>query len=298
MLRYALGLSLALVPMAAQAQKDDRPPVSSPARPDMKGDTDMDKDYDKGVDKKSETGAGSSKGDPNAMPAAMPDKVAPSAAGQQAALDDAEILSRLHHVNQLEVDAGKLAAQKGQLAQVKSYGQMMQKDHAKADQELTDFAKKNNIALHEPKALNADDQKMLDEQNQLGQKLGALTGADFDREYANAMLQGHSDVITMLEQSRSSAKASVKAFYDKLLPALRHHRDAAADIVAGIQVQANPTGTSGTGTSDDAMGKGTDVHGLGNSSGNSGHENAGKGTDEDKDNEQKSNGKAGDIGHP
>jgi len=317
MLRYALGFAFALgVPVAAQAQAD-RPPVSNPARPDMKQDKASKADKDATKPEKADKDSDYSKGtDASAMPATPADRDTASGK-QQAALDDAEILSRIHHVNQLEVDAGKLAAQNGQLAQVKSYGQMLQKDHAKADQELTDFAKKNKITLHEPHALNADDQQMLDEQNQLGQKLGALKGADFDREFANAMLQGHSDVITMLEQSRGSAKGAVKGFYDKLLPTLRHHRDMAADIVAGIEVQANPTGTSGTGTSDDdAMGKGTDVHGMsddaqksdsstakkkatGKSSGNSGHQNAGSGTDSDKDIEQQpAQGKAGDVGHP
>lgn len=228
MLRLALGFAFALgVPLAAHAD-DYQKPAQAPAA------AKADKAQDRGI----------------AQDAQAP--TAATGAQQQAALDDAEVLSRLHHINQLEIQAGKLAADKGQLQQVKSYGQMLQKDHAKADQDLTAFAKQHKIDVREPKALSDADRQDLADMDQLPQKLG--NSGDFDRAFADAMLQGHSDAIAMIEMAQKSAKADVKGFYGKLLPTLRHHRDQAADIVATIEVQGDQaTGTSGTADDDMKM---------------------------------------------
>src|SRR5512143_1631145 len=58
--------------------------------------------------------------------------------------DEVKIVAHLHHVNQTEIDAGKIA-QKNGTAHVKSYSDTLEKDHKSADADLTAFAKKHGL---------------------------------------------------------------------------------------------------------------------------------------------------------
>lgn len=89
-----------------------------------------------------------------------------------------------------EIELGKMAAQKGASAQVKRFGQMMVDDHTRAGNELKQVATTFNIP--EPTQLD-------DKHRDLQEKLSKLSGADFDREYMDAMVDGHQDVIDQLE---------------------------------------------------------------------------------------------------
>lgn len=89
-----------------------------------------------------------------------------------------------------EVRLGNLAAQRAASADVKAFGQMMVKDHAKANDELKQVASRLKV---EPTA-------QLDRKHQdLADRLSRLNGAAFDREYIAAMIQGHQDVLTQLQ---------------------------------------------------------------------------------------------------
>jgi len=84
-----------------------------------------------------------------------------------------------------EVQLGQLAQQRASNNQVKEFARMMVRDHTKANNELKQAAKGQNIQL--PTQL---DQKHQD----LMQRLQQLRGADFDREYMSAMVDGHMEV--------------------------------------------------------------------------------------------------------
>jgi putative membrane protein len=175
----------------------------------------------------------------------------PSDVGAQTgdvALTDIEVLSRLHHVNQQEIDLANAAMQKAQLPEVKNFAQMMIKDHQQADQDLQKFAQDHQMALRQPRAINQADATILSDDDQEAARLRAApAGADWDKLYANAMLQGHSDVIALVQQAKSMSKtAAVKGFYGKLIPVLDKHRDQAADIVATLQTQPQDTGAAGS----------------------------------------------------
>ena len=85
-----------------------------------------------------------------------------------------------------EVQLGRMASEKGSSADVKAFGQMMVKDHTQANDELKQVASRLNV---QPPA--DVDQKHKD----LANKLMKLQGAEFDREYVNAMVQGHQEVL-------------------------------------------------------------------------------------------------------
>jgi putative membrane protein len=89
-----------------------------------------------------------------------------------------------------EVELGRMALDKAANPDVKKFAQMMVDDHTKANEELTNFASQSNIPV--PSATD-------DKHNDLRDKLAQKTGADFDKDYMDAMVDGHKDVMDKLE---------------------------------------------------------------------------------------------------
>ena len=121
-----------------------------------------------------------------------------------------------------EVEMGRLAAQKGQNAEVKRFGQRMVTDHSKANTELKKLAGTKSIEL--PTAIGAEEKADVD-------KLSKLTGAEFDREYMSMMVEDHDkDVAEFQNQAQSGTDADIKAWAAKTLPVLQEHQKLAHDI--------------------------------------------------------------------
>ncbi len=115
----------------------------------------------------------------------------------------------------MEVMAGKLAADLSTNTNVKTLGEMMVKDHTKANDELKQWASKNAYTL--PAKLDADQQKKYDE-------LKAKKGVEFDRMYTDLMVADHQ--ITIADFKKEAAEGSettLKNFASKALPTLEHH---------------------------------------------------------------------------
>jgi putative membrane protein len=99
----------------------------------------------------------------------------------------------IHHVaiaNTAEIDLGKLAADRGMANEVKKFAQMMIDDHTASGDKLNALA--SDLKINAPGEL---DDKHIDQRD----KLAKQSGADFDREYASAMVDGHKDLIDQLE---------------------------------------------------------------------------------------------------
>lgn len=92
--------------------------------------------------------------------------------------------------NMAEVKLGELATTKAANADVKAFGRMMVQDHTKAGDELKQIAATQNITP--PADLDQKHRDLMD-------KLSKLQGAEFDREYINAMVDGHQDVLGKIE---------------------------------------------------------------------------------------------------
>ena len=93
--------------------------------------------------------------------------------------------------NTAEIKLGELAERRAQSQAVKEFAQMMVREHTKARNELTQAVKGNDIQA--PTQLDAKHQGLYD-------RLNALNGAEFDREYMAAMVEGHRDVKNMLDE--------------------------------------------------------------------------------------------------
>jgi len=115
----------------------------------------------------------------------------------------------------MEVELGRIAAQKGMSESVKQFGQRMVDDHSKANEELMSLATSKGMTL--PTALDEKHKKDVT-------KLSAMSGADFDRAYSRMMLSDHNkDVKEFEKQSTKGADPDIKAFAGKTLPTLQEH---------------------------------------------------------------------------
>jgi putative membrane protein len=126
---------------------------------------------------------------------------------------------------QMEVDLGKLAAEKASSDDVKKFGQTMVDDHSKANEELKSLASSKGVDL--TKAMDNAMKKSDSAKNKLEDK----SGADFDKAYMKDMVSDHEkDVKEFEEASKNAEDAELKAWAAKTLPTLQHHLDMAKDI--------------------------------------------------------------------
>lgn len=193
---------------------------SAPPPPDKPADKPMDRPADKPTNKAAKLGVG-----------------------------DVKIIAHLHHVNQMEIDLGKLA-QKSGTAVVKSYGETLEKDHQSADKDLTAFAKQHKLAAipADKPASDADRQEHKDMMQQMA-RLKMLKGAEFDRELLNMMVSGHDKELARIDVSISSASdTDLQNMLEAVKPVLQRHADQARDLQKGPQASADRPGSDRPGS--------------------------------------------------
>jgi putative membrane protein len=131
-----------------------------------------------------------------------------------AAQDDATFLNTAIGINLAEIQMGQLAQKNGSTAAVRDYGATLVKDHSANNQEAMALAKKMNIT-----AAN----KPSDQDQQMYQDLSAKKGADFDKSFAQEMVDGHQKAIQLFTDEANSASGDVKNFAQNTLPTLKSH---------------------------------------------------------------------------
>ncbi|MFL6256692.1 MAG: DUF4142 domain-containing protein [Pyrinomonadaceae bacterium] len=115
----------------------------------------------------------------------------------------------------MEVELGRVAAQKGASDEVRQFGQRMVDDHSKANEELMRIA--SSKGMTPPAALDAKHQAEM-------QKLSALSGEKFDKEYVKMMVKDHKkDVGEFQKEASGGMDADIKTFAASTLPTLREH---------------------------------------------------------------------------
>ena len=140
----------------------------------------------------------------------------------------------------MEVQLGKVAAEKGSHQRVKDFGKRMQADHSKANDQLKKIAAKKGVDL--PTEPSGEHKSTMD-------KLTKLSGAEFDREYMDAMVDDHKEDIEKFQTEADKGKdPDVKKFASDNLPVLKKHLELAQSTQK--QVKAEPKGESKSGSKD------------------------------------------------
>ena len=118
-----------------------------------------------------------------------------------------------------EVEAGKLAEEKGSAADVKAFGAMMVKDHTAANEKLTTIADAKKIEV-------STDAELMDKAKAM--ILDLRSAKSFDQAYANNQVKAHEATIEIFEDEiKNGDDPQLKEFATTTLPKLKAHLEQA-----------------------------------------------------------------------
>ena len=109
--------------------------------------------------------------------------------GSNVSAGDRDFVNDMLSDGMAEVELARLAKDRAASPDVKQFAQMMTEDHTKAGQQLKQVASTYAIP---------QDAKIDEKHKDLMDKLMKVRGADFDKEYMNAMVDGHEDAVRAL----------------------------------------------------------------------------------------------------
>ena len=152
----------------------------------------------------------------------------PAAHGQ--GITDAQIASIVVTANQVDIDAGKLAAARASNAQVKSFAQQMVTDHTGVNKAATELAAKLKVT---PEG-NSTSQSLKAGGEKNVARLEKLQGAAFDKAYVDQEVAYHQQVLEALDKTLipNASNAELKALLVKVRPAFVAHLSHAKSVQA------------------------------------------------------------------
>jgi putative membrane protein len=147
-----------------------------------------------------------------------------AAAAPTANKADQNFLKQAIQGNLAEVELGKLAQEKSMNDGVRSFGDMLVKDHSASNEKATDVASALGVtAPTEP----SKKQKMMYD------RLSKLSGSAFDRQFARMMVDDHQKDIKEFEKEAKSSNEQIAGFAKDTLPTLQKHLDTAKSLASG-----------------------------------------------------------------
>ncbi len=157
--------------------------------------------------------------------------VASSASAQKPT--DAQIAHIVVTANQVDIDAGKLAASKATNPEVKAFGEQMVKDHTGVNKQATDLAARLKLKPEDnptSQSLKAGGAKNIE-------TLKGLSGAAFDKAYISNEVTYHQAVLDALDKTLipSAQNAELKGLLEKVRPAFVAHLEHAKHIQSSLK---------------------------------------------------------------
>ena len=131
----------------------------------------------------------------------------------------------------LEVKLGELAKQKASNPTVQQFGDRMIADHTKANDQLKQIATQKGAIL--PTQLSRREESELEHMQK-------LSGADFDKAYADHMVKDHrKDIKEFQDAAKNAQDQDLKSFAQNTLPTLQQHEQMAEQMESSVK-QAQP----------------------------------------------------------
>ena len=141
-------------------------------------------------------------------------------------MGDAHFVKEAAQGGMAEVKLGQLAQEKGTNESVKKFGKRMADDHSKANDKLKVAASKENIPV--PANIGPKNQATYD-------RLSKLSGAAFDRAYAQDMVKDHQmDVSAFQKEADGGKNEAIKRFASETLPTLQDHLKEAKEMMKSV----------------------------------------------------------------
>ena len=146
--------------------------------------------------------------------------------------NDAQIASIVVTANQVDIDAGKLAASKTSNADVKTFAQQMVTDHTGVNKQATELVTRLKVTPED----NATSQSLKSGGDTNLATLKGLSGAAFDKAYIDHEVAYHQQVLDAVDKVLipSASNADLKALLVKVRPAFVAHLEHAKHVQASL----------------------------------------------------------------
>jgi putative membrane protein len=153
---------------------------------------------------------------------------APAAQG----INDAQIAHIVVTANQVDIDAGKLAASTATNAEVKAFGQQMATDHTGVNKAAVDLVTKLKVTPED----NATSKSLKSGGDKNVENLRTLKGAAFDKAYIDHEVAYHQAVLDALDKTLipNAKNEELKALLVKTRPAFVAHLEHAKMVAAKV----------------------------------------------------------------
>jgi putative membrane protein len=167
---------------------------------------------------------------------------APSSA--TSAISTPDYVQKQARGDMFEIEAGKLAQQKAQSTDIRSFGQMMVEDHTLSKSNMQAAMKAGNVKATAPKTLDS-------RLNQALEQLKNTPSNQFDQAYYQSQVQGHREMLALNQgYSQSGDNAALKEFSQQAIPVIENHlgmlqQMAANEAPPGAGAGSNARTTSG-----------------------------------------------------
>jgi putative membrane protein len=148
-------------------------------------------------------------------------------------ITDAQIAHIVVTANQVDIDAGKLAAAQGTNPEVKKFGQLMVTDHTGVNKQASDLAAKLKVTP----ADNPTSKSLKEGGEKNVAKLKGLKGAEFDKAYIDNEVSYHQVVLEAVDKTLipGAQNAELKALLVKVRPAFVAHLEHAKKVQASLK---------------------------------------------------------------
>jgi putative membrane protein len=156
-----------------------------------------------------------------------------SAAGAAAqGVTDAQIASIVVTANQVDIDAGRLAAAKSRNPEVKKFAQLMVTDHTGVNKAATELVQKLKLLPQD----NPTSQSLKTGGQKNVTRLKSLSGAEFDKAYIEHEVEYHQSVLDAVDKTLipGASNAELKALLEKVRPSFAAHLEHAKQVQASI----------------------------------------------------------------
>jgi putative membrane protein len=160
-------------------------------------------------------------------------QTSPGPASGAGAINDAQIAMIAVTADSIDIDAGKLAAEKASSKEVKEFGETMVRDHTAVNAKASALAKKLNVTPEESatsKSLKADADKTM-------ARLKGLSGAEFDKAYVDNEVAYHEKVIDAVTKTLipNTKNAELKSLLESAGPIFTSHLEHAKHLQASLK---------------------------------------------------------------
>lgn len=150
------------------------------------------------------------------VPALSVDSAASDTADAAPGTDATTYLAKAGAGDLFEIESSRAILKTTQNPQIKSFAEMMIKDHESSTAMLKKAAKSESINAPTPK-LTADQQQTLD-------SIKAAKGADADKIYLGAQREGHGAALSLHKTYAANGNsAALKDAAAKIVPVVQHH---------------------------------------------------------------------------